>query len=117
MARARLYIGTDQPDLAVADCTTALTLYPEGAEAYMRRGIAYWYKGFDRLAEEDLSKGISLGDSEVLSFYFRAAVRKRQGRMTDALADWRKALELSAGTEFERKMQQKATVEIEKATR
>lgn len=112
LARARLYIATDQLDLAVADCTAVLNLYPNLASAYMRRGIAYWYKGLDRLAEEDLSKGISLDDSEIMSFYSRAAVRKRQGRVTDALADWRKVLELSAGTEFERKMQQEAAVEI-----
>ncbi len=114
MARARLYIATDQLDLAVADCTTALKLYPNIASAYMRRGIAYWYKKADGTAEEDLSKAISLDPSVVSSYYFRAAVRKREGRMIDALPDWRMLLGLSAATEAERKMQQEAAVEIEK---
>jgi hypothetical protein len=51
-----------------------------------------------------------------MSFYFRAAVRKRQGRSIDALVDWHKVLELGADMEFEREMQQKAAVEIKNFT-
>jgi tetratricopeptide (TPR) repeat protein len=112
LARARLNIAMNHPELAVADCTTAITLYPKGAEAYMRRGIAYWFRGLALPAEEDLTKAISLGDAEILSFYFRAAVRKYEGRGAEALADWQKVIELSADTQFERELQQKATLEV-----
>ncbi len=95
IARARVYIVTEQPDLAVSDCTTALTLYPKAASAHMRRGLAYWLKKSYRLAEEDLSTSISL-EPEIMSYYYRADIYKRQGRVNEAVADWKKVLELDS---------------------
>lgn len=113
IARARLHLTTDQPDLAIADCTTALTLYPNAASAYLRRGLAYWLKKSYRLSEEDLSKAIKFGP-EIMSYHYRADIYKRQGRFKEALADWRRILELRAEAPFEREMQQQAAVEITK---
>ena len=114
IARAKLYIAENRLGLAIEDCTTVLKLWPNSSSAYLRRGIAYELKKADTLAEEDLTKSITIDPNEILGFYYRSLIYERQGRLKDAVNDWRKIMPLQTEDNLAREMRQEISEKIEK---
>lgn len=81
---------------AVESCNRALSLNPDYAEAYTRRGAVYYYmKEFDKTIT-DCSKALELNGQLEKAYYNRGLAYYQQGKYPLALPDLRKVLELNA---------------------
>lgn len=82
---------------AIADFDAAITASPEGAEAYINKGIAL-IRGGNRDAEavENLSQGIARGPLRPeIAFYNRAIANESLGRVREAYEDYSRAAQLA----------------------
>lgn len=114
--RSDAYRARFKLDLALADATTAVTLRPEDAAGYYRRGLVYLFqsglpplgfvdkpnKSFDRrvaeLAVEDFNKAIQLRPNYAQAYAYRSLVLCALGMNDQSLADNTKAIALGGNT-------------------
>ncbi len=97
LERAQLYLQTQQPALAMADCDAVLAAHPPAA-AFTRslRGLAQIQRGELTLALLELDAAIALGREDALVFIWRAGVRLDLQDAVGAQADAERALALDA---------------------
>jgi tetratricopeptide (TPR) repeat protein len=89
--RGHVYIVSMKVNDAIRDLTEALRLDPRNASGFNERGIAHFKKGDLVRAQEDLTAAIAI--SPLPEFYAnRGDVLQAQGRTSDAIEDFRKAL-------------------------
>jgi len=55
-------VNTSEPDNAISDCTKAIRLVPQYADAWYCRGAAYKNKGQTTMAERDFARSKELRD-------------------------------------------------------
>jgi tetratricopeptide (TPR) repeat protein len=111
-ARGYTYALKGDYDLALADANKALNLNPNSAEAYDTRGFAFAGKGdydqaitdYDqalKLIEDkgktikDLKKSYTVTYDIPQIYYHRGLAYRKQGKKDQAIADFKKALELT----------------------
>jgi tetratricopeptide (TPR) repeat protein len=83
-----------EPDLAIADYSTAINLDPNSAGVYYDRANAYIVTGNVILAIDDLTAFIRLRPSFPESYYKRGLLYGELGDKDKAGGDFRKTLEL-----------------------
>ena len=100
--RAGAYLQTGEVDKAIADCTQAIRMNPEYAEAYCRRGNAYRQGGNFYKAFADLVEAIRLKPDLAEAYYVRACTYLQTGgipqgnrRIYNAIADLTEAIRLN----------------------
>ena len=108
-------------DKAIADCTEAIRLDPEYANAYSNRGIAYAKnREFDK-AIADCTKAIYLDPKYAEAYYNRAIVYARsKAALDDVIADYTEAIRLNpqyAKAYYNRGMTYEAKGEYDQAIR
>ena len=84
-----------ESDKAIEDCSQAIQLNPNGADAFSNRGGAYRAKGqYDR-AIEDYNQAIQLNPNYADAFYNRGVSWELKNDLQRALADFKKFSELA----------------------
>ena len=84
-----------ESDKAIEDCSQAIQLNPNGADAFSNRGGAYRAKGqYDR-AIEDLNQAIRLNPNLADAFYNRGIAYRRKGQYDRAIDDYSQAIRLN----------------------
>jgi tetratricopeptide (TPR) repeat protein len=87
--------GKQESDKAIADCSQAILLNPNGANGFFNRGRAYNRKSqYDR-AIEDYNQAIRLNPNYAIAFYNRGVSWERKNALQRALADFKKFSELA----------------------
>jgi Flp pilus assembly protein TadD len=93
-------------DEAIKECTEAIELAPDFAEAYSNRGIAYVQKGELDQAIADFDRAIEL-DPELAKVYNdRGYAYYLKGEVAKAVSDFEKCIELSNDPRLVAKAQQ-----------
>jgi tetratricopeptide (TPR) repeat protein len=94
--RAKIYteFGGDL-DVAIADCTKAIQIDPNSAEAYRWRGIAYREQEKKKNALEDFDEAIRLAPDSYLVYASRGMAYFKWNDYGKAINDYTKALSLS----------------------
>jgi tetratricopeptide (TPR) repeat protein len=88
-------LNDTQSDKAIADCSQAIRLDPNGADAFSGRAGAYRAKRqYDR-AIEDFNQTIRLSPNEAIAFYNRGMSWERKNDLQRALADFKTFTELA----------------------
>jgi tetratricopeptide (TPR) repeat protein len=82
---------------AIEDFTHALQVTPYFAEAYLRRGLAYYDSGEILLAVSDYTEALKLNPQSVEAYYCRALARVGLKNLRGALEDANKAIQLKSG--------------------
>ena len=98
--KARVYVkrGTaynykGDHDLAIADCTEALTLNPAHANAYVSRGIAFDKKGKYDQAIEDFTEALKIKPNNMFAYHNRGIAYINRDDHDKAIRDFDKILE------------------------
>lgn len=89
--RGHAYTVSGKVENAIHDLTEAIRLNPSSARAFSERGIAYVTKGDLVEAQNDYTSGIALFPFPEI-YLNRGFVYEAQGRRTEAVEDFRKAL-------------------------
>ncbi|HKC25788.1 MAG TPA: tetratricopeptide repeat protein [Thermoanaerobaculia bacterium] len=85
--RARVHLAMDQPEGALADYGTLLSLEPSNSEAHLDRGILLQRLGHAHEALEDYDAAVLWSPPYVEAYFDRALLLRALGREDDALAD------------------------------
>ncbi len=95
--RGRVYSRMDDIDRAISDYDRSIALHPT-YEAYFDRGAAYTYlkRDHDR-AIKDWDRAIALRPKLAFSYLHRGFSHEQLGNTKQAIADFRKVLELKPG--------------------
>jgi tetratricopeptide (TPR) repeat protein len=98
MGRAFMKQRANQVDLAIADYSEALKHNPRNFAAYFSRGLMYLNNNDLANAEQDLDKAIekSPGNTNAAALAYKADVRRRQGKLSEAQADINRALAIQS---------------------
>ena len=103
--RGVVYGAKGEFDRAIQDYDTAIKLFPKLANAYYNRGLAYAKKGeYDR-AIQDHDQAIKLNPKDADAYYNRGNAYENYRNeifITQAIEDYRKALELNPSHELAR---------------
>src|SRR5439155_17319431 len=93
----RGYIRSNRLDLegALADFDRAISLDPNDAEAYFKRGRAFLIIGNAKFAIADFDKSIAIDDRNPLVFAERGYARQMQGQNSEAQKDFERGLKLN----------------------
>ena len=79
------YIMNGNYDKSIEVSRSSISENKGNATSYYYRGVAYFYTGNIKLAEEDLSKAISLDQNYPYTHYYLAHVYERKGYIEEAL--------------------------------
>ena len=82
-------------DEAIDAATAMIELYPDAAEVYLLRGIAYRQMNNINRAIDDFTRAINILPYDWTAYTFRADVYGQSGKTGDALNDYDKAIELN----------------------
>ncbi len=82
-------------DEAIKECTEAIELAPDFAEAYRNRGLAYVQKGELDQAIADFDKAIELNPELAKAYNDRGYAYYLKGEVAKAVSDFEKCIELS----------------------
>ena len=93
-------------DEAIKECTEAIELAPDFAEAYRNRGIAYVQKGELDQAIADFDKAIELNPELAKAYNDRGYAYYLKGEVAKAVSDFEKCIELSNDPRLVAKAQQ-----------
>ena len=108
--RSGVYYTNKQYDLAIADDSKVIMLNPD-SDAYQNRGVVYYASKQYGLAIDDFSMALKLKPTDEGFVYFcRAQAYRDMGLSAQAIADYKKFIELSKDPESS----QMAANEIEK---
>jgi Flp pilus assembly protein TadD len=77
------------------DYNQAIALDPRGAEAYRKRGLAWYVTGALAEAISDFSHAITLNPREAESYALRGLARLEQGRQAEAESDFAQSFALN----------------------
>jgi tetratricopeptide (TPR) repeat protein len=78
----------------INQCSEFIETNPQNADAYFKRGTAYYQINNYENAISDYSKAIELNPANTMAYYKRASAYARQKDYLLALADYLKAKEL-----------------------
>jgi tetratricopeptide (TPR) repeat protein len=87
-------------DKALDDFTTALSLYPQSAEAYYLRSDAHYHKKAFHQAKADVEKALELKSDFVDALIGRGAIREELGDSAKAMDDYNQAIKLAPQDEI-----------------
>ncbi|MDD3552941.1 MAG: tetratricopeptide repeat protein [Deltaproteobacteria bacterium] len=81
-------------DRTIEDCSKAIQLNPNDADAYNNRGDAYAHKGqYDRTIK-DCDKAIQLNPNLAAAYYNRGLAYKHKGQYDKAISDFQTACDM-----------------------
>jgi tetratricopeptide (TPR) repeat protein len=86
-------------DLAIADYSRSIELFPNSGYAYGERGDIYKLMGDFQRATADYSQMILIDSDEYEGFVKRAAIHLALGELDKAIVDYDEAVELSPSSE------------------
>lgn len=86
--------NTEASSDAIEECTKAIELNPQNADAYGKRAIARGRKGDLDGAITDFNKAIELDPQYMPGYFGRGHIRGQKGDLDGAIADYTKAIEL-----------------------
>jgi tetratricopeptide (TPR) repeat protein len=87
--------GKQESDKGIEDCSQAIRLYPNYANAFFNRGIAYKAIGqYDR-AIEDYDQAIRITPSDAEAFFNRGIAYRAKGQYDRAIEDYSQAIRLN----------------------
>jgi len=93
--RCREWNKRQESDRAIEDCSQAIRLKPDFAQAFNNRGAAYTFKDqYDR-AIEDYEQAIRLDPDDADAFNNRGAVYSLKGQYDRAIEDYNQAIRLN----------------------
>ncbi|MDR1149780.1 MAG: tetratricopeptide repeat protein [Spirochaetaceae bacterium] len=95
--RAAAYCEQKSYDRAIADCTEAIRLNPEGTGAYYWRAVAYKQKGYYDRAITDCTESLRIAPNPV-DYILRAEVYEAKGDYDRAITDYTEAIRLDPVT-------------------
>jgi len=81
-------------DLAIADFTKIIELYPNGAIAYHNRGILYGYKNDPDRALVDYEAALRLDPNDAVAYLHRGMLYGGKGDISRAIADFEAVLRI-----------------------
>ena len=81
-------------DGAIADCTNAIEIDPQYANAYTNRAMSEYEKQDYDAAIADDTRAIELNPQDSVSYDARASAEHAKGDDVSAIADWKKDIEL-----------------------
>jgi tetratricopeptide (TPR) repeat protein len=84
-------------DLAIADCTQAISINAKDAVSYAQRGEAYCLKGDVERCVADFDEAMRIDPNDPSFVYLRGVARADAGDADGAIADLTKAIEQDAG--------------------
>jgi Tfp pilus assembly protein PilF len=93
-----VYRQLNQLDDAVRAFSTALNSLPDGdlkADAYLRRGVVWFYKGEYGIAWEDFDEAAGLLPEQPIPVLWKGLARARQDRWLEAVNDYASAIDLN----------------------
>jgi tetratricopeptide (TPR) repeat protein len=96
MWRGNIYAWSGEHDLAIADYTQALTLYPH-REGYFNRGNSYSKQGNLDAAIADYTKAIEIDPKYNEAYAGRAFAYSKLRNYVASIADYTKAIEIAPG--------------------
>jgi tetratricopeptide (TPR) repeat protein len=79
---------------AITKCDSALAYNPEWGDAWVVKGLAYDKLGDGRKALECFNQGAKVDPSNYFIYINRAELHQKEKRLSDAVADYSKAIEL-----------------------
>jgi len=95
-SRGNVFMAKGDLGRAITDFSTAITVWPQFAEAFHNRGIAYYRRGELEKALRDYNRALQLKSVKLPSAYTnRGLTFFHLGRMAEALADYQTALKLN----------------------
>jgi tetratricopeptide (TPR) repeat protein len=95
--RGEVYLKMGDLDLAIADYSKAIELYPEDDLAYAFRASCYIDIGGEdkiALALEDLERAIAFNSNNAVAYFLRGQIHHNRGDRSRAIADYTKVIEL-----------------------
>ncbi len=99
--RGILEARNHDPDTAIDDYNTSLSINPKLADAYVNRGAAHVMLQQFNEAVSDLTRGLSLGTkSPEVAYYDRAVAYEELGDVKAAYLDYKSALRVAPGYEL-----------------
>jgi tetratricopeptide (TPR) repeat protein len=103
--RATAHLAKGDLDLAIADYSRSIELFPKSGYAHGARGDIYKLKGDFQRATANYSEMILIDSDEyegtaVLGFVKRAAIHLALGEFDKAIVDYDEAVELSPSSQF-----------------
>jgi len=93
--RGRLWSARREYRRAVADFTSAIAKAPGLQELYRSRGHSYYWLQEYAKAQADYAKAVELGPPSYFDQYMSALIAEVVGKKSDAIAHFRRALELN----------------------
>ena len=72
----------------------AIEIAPANSYAYLLQGYFYRLRDQDDMALRDLTKAVELNPRSPYNFYYRAELLAKSGKLSDAIADYERALAL-----------------------
>lgn len=72
----------------------AIEIAPANSYTYLLQGYFYRLRDQDDMALQDLTKAVELNPRSPYNFYYRAELLANSGKLTDAIADYERALAL-----------------------
>jgi tetratricopeptide (TPR) repeat protein len=114
--RGRVLLLKGDLDDAMVDFDRALTLNPKFAEGLSARGLGWFRKREYSKALADLDRAIEL-QAHLDAYYTRAQVHEAQGNADRAIADFRRATQLTPQSAFDALAQTDAKKRIEQLSK
>ncbi|WP_170754098.1 tetratricopeptide repeat protein [Ruegeria lacuscaerulensis] len=95
--RGRAYYRDRQFDMAVADYTRALAVYPNDANSFLRRAFAYDALGDTQAAAADYDSALQIDPDSLFALYRKSGFDRRNGRPHAARRGLQAALKIDSG--------------------
>ncbi|MEJ2717377.1 MAG: tetratricopeptide repeat protein, partial [Deltaproteobacteria bacterium] len=89
--RAAVHIERKEYGAAIEEMNKLLTMQPENADAFLRRGFAYLADAQPRKAIEDFNKALELAPSMKSVYWYRAVAYRKLNALEKALKDYQRA--------------------------
>lgn len=96
VARADSLISRRANDSALAQYTRALELKPDYAEAYVKRGLAYFGRGDTQRALADYDRALQIQDTLAFAYFSRGLIYMRQDSNAKAIDDLSRGLNIDS---------------------
>ncbi len=98
--RARVFLGMNKKDEAIADYERIMELDSTMTEPYFYRGMVSFSRGDIPAAEADFSKLQKLAPDEETTLLAMATIQTAQGKNLEARDNYRKLIEISPAAEY-----------------
>ncbi len=96
--RAQAYFLNKEYNMAIVDCKSALAFNIENNDVYNNMGMIYLQMGDYDKSIESFSNILKDNNNDQNAYFARAIVEQKAGKLSNACADWKTALQLGIKT-------------------